>query len=378
MISSVSVYSSYALTQWWVDNGLIKEAYNSFYIEKTLKSAFVAFVAFAIVVKIDYRFFEKYAKWWFIGSVLSLIVVLRVAETRKGANGWIDIAGFSIQPTEFAKLALIILLALFLKKYKTHLRSVDKGLLPFLGILGVMVLPIAAQPDFGTLIIMIPVATMMFFFAGANMKHLLWIAAIGIISIMGLYVAGDYDKETGKSTNTLWYITRRIDNFLFDAGDDVTDAGYQNEQALVAIGSWGFSGRGLWGSIQKFWYLPEAQGDFIFSIIIEELGFLGGFTLMLLYMFIWYRALYVANNVKDLFGKYVALGIGAWIVFQAFVNIGVNLSLLPNTGITLPFVSYGGSSLLALMIALWILLSISRHMEAQPEYNRLKNKKFLF
>lgn len=177
---------------------------------------------------------------------------------------------------------------------------------------------------------------------------------------------------SGKNQNPLSYISLRIDNFIRDNKELIEKPNpdgkdYQTKQWLIAIWSGGFFGLGFWKSIQKFWYLPEVQWDFIFSVITEELGFIGAFILISIYLAIVYRWFDIARSVKDPFAQYVAFGITLLIFVQAGINIGVNLNIVPLTGVTLPFVSYGWSSLLSMLVCIGILLSISRHREYRPE-----------
>ena len=190
----------------------------------------------------------------------------------------------------------------------------------------------------------------------------------------------DYDKKTWKNLNNLWYITQRIDNFLANNKEAIRNKtiNYQTEQALIAIWSWGFTWLGFWQSIQKFWYLPEVQWDFIFSVIIEELWFLWGFILLSLYLYIWYKWFYIASKIQDVFAELTAVWISSWIVLQAFINIWVNLNIVPLTWVTLPFISYWWSSLLSLMIALWVLLNISRYVDEKQSLYRTNKNKLLF
>ncbi|MFK7780647.1 MAG: FtsW/RodA/SpoVE family cell cycle protein [Candidatus Gracilibacteria bacterium] len=382
MISSVSVYSSFRVTNIMAQSGLIEKAYNYFYVLRNIGHVIISLIGLGIIVKVKYTFFEKYYKQILGFAITLLIIVLFLGATYKGARGWISIPGvpFNIQPTEFLKLSLIIFFAAFLKKYKGRLQDFKKGYMPFMAFLGFVVLLVGLQPDFGTIMVIVPVSIIMYFYAGMNAKHLLITMILGFFMIIGIYSAGDYDKETGKNLNTLGYITQRIDNFFADNEEAINNKtiNYQTEQALIAIGSGGFSGLGFGGSIQKFGYLPEVQGDFIFSVIIEELGFIGGLILMSLYIYIGYRGFYIASRVSDLFAQYVSVGISSRILIQAFINIGVNLNIVPLTGITLPFISYGGSSLLSLVFGLAILLNISRYVDDKKQFNRVNRKKFMF
>ncbi|QFR39226.1 cell division protein FtsW [Candidatus Gracilibacteria bacterium 28_42_T64] len=382
MISSVSVYSSFRVTSLMVKAGFIAEGYNHFYVIRNIIHVIVALLGLGVIVKIHYSFFEKYAKYFFIFSLILLLVVLLIGPSWNGARGWINLPflPFAIQPTEFLKITLILYLAAFLKKYKNHLHSFSDGFIPFMLILGSALFLVGLQPDFGTIMVIVPISVIMFFYAGANIKYLGILFILGVVLSTSVYMGGKYDKSNPETANKLSYITNRIDNFLSDNKEAIKNKtiNYQTEQALIAIGSGGFNGLGFGKSIQKYGYLPEVQGDFIFSVIIEELGFLGGFILLSFYLHIGYRGLYIASKVSDLFGKYVAVGISSWIMIQAFINIGVNLNIVPLTGITLPFISYGGSSLLSLIIALGILLNISRYIEKDKKYSRICKNKFMF
>ncbi|PID87368.1 stage V sporulation protein E [Candidatus Gracilibacteria bacterium] len=378
MVSSVSVYSSFRVTSLQEADGIIDKAYNYFYVLRNISHVFISMLTLGIITKIPYKFFEKNSKYILLLVLLLLVIVLLIGPSWKGARGWINlpILPFAIQPTEFLKLALILYLAYFFKKYKSQIGSFSNGLIPFMIIIGLSTLLVGLQPDFGTIMVIIPVSVIMFFIAGANIKHILIITILGFILTIGVYTSGKYDKDFPETRNKFSYITDRIDNFMTDNKTSIKNKtiNYQNEQALIAIGSGGFSGLGFGQSIQKFGYLPEVQGDMIFSVIVEELGFIGAFILLSIYMYIGYRGFYIAKRVNDLFGKLVLIGITSWILMQSFINIGVNLNILPLTGITLPFLSYGGSSLLSLSIGLGIMLNISRGIEEKPKYKRLIRK----
>jgi len=228
--------------------------------------------------------------------------------------------------------------------------------------------------------LIVSVSIIMYFYASINIKHLLWTILLWVILILSVYSAWSYDKKTWKNLNSLWYITQRIDNFLDDNEKAISKKtiNYQTEQALIAIWSGWFTWLWFWGSIQKFWYLPEVQWDFIFSVIVEELWFVWWLILICFYLYIGYRWIYIANRVPDLFAKYTAVWISSRILIQAFINIWVNLNVVPLTWITLPFVSYCWSSLLSLVIWLAILLSISRTVDSKKWFTRLDRKKYMF
>ncbi len=382
MISSVSIFSSSEVTQRLVKLAIIDEAYNHFYVLRNIAHVLISLFVLWVVVKIHYSFFEKYAKQIFWGCLFLLLMVFFVWSEYKWARWWIEVPWlpFNIQPTEFAKFWLIIYLAAFFKKFKWNLHTFHSWFLPFLMILWSVFILVALQPDFWTILVTVPLAAIMFFYAGANFKHLLITLWIGMLIAFSVYSAGDYDKESWKNLNKLWYITQRIDNFMADNEEAIKNKtiNWQTEQALIAVWSGGFTGMWFWKSIQKYGYLPEVQWDFIFSVIIEELWFLWGLTLLLFYLHIWYRGFYIASRVTDPFGKYVAVGVSTWILLQAFINIWVNLNIVPLTWITLPFISYGWSSLLSLFLALWVLLNISRYVEEKPKFSRNARRKHLF
>jgi cell division protein FtsW len=380
MISSVSVWGSFRVTSSQAAAWLIPEAYNHFYVLRNIIHVLISFALISILVKIRYSVFEEYSKHIFSFAIILLIIVLFVGADYKWARGWISIPGvpFNLQPTEFLKFAVIVYLAAFFKQYKKYLHTFNEWFVPFAIVLWVIVFLVWAQPDFGTILVIVPIAFMMFFIAWANIRYLLLMFVMCVVVAGSVYLAWDYDKETWKNLNNLWYITHRIDNFLGDNQEAITNKtiNYQTEQALIAIGSWWFAGLGFGGSIQKFGYLPEVQWDFIFSVIVEELWFIGGLLLVSMYMYIWYRGLLISRYSNDLFAKYAAFWITTWILLQAFINIWVNLNIVPLTGITLPFISYWWSSLLSLSLWLALLLSISREIQPEEYRKKMKRKKY--
>ncbi len=379
MISSVSVYSSFKVTSAQAVQWFIEEPYNYFYVLRNIMHVITGFIVLAVVVKIPYTFFEKTAGYFLWLTTLLLGYVHFFWATYKWAKWWIDIPllPFNIQPTELLKFSLIIFLAAFFKKYYRDIWNFKKWFLPFLGILAFFVWIVWMQPDFWTVMVIVPVCIIMFFLAWANVKYLALIAIVGLIGSYSIYSAGKYDIDKPSTRNGLSYITERIDYFLedsknlFDPKAAENAKTYQIKQALTTIWSWGTFGVWFWKSIQKFWYLPEVQGDFIFSVIVEELGFLWASVLLILYLYIAYRWFLIYSKVQDIFAKLTAAWISSWFVVQAFINIWVNLNLVPLTGITLPFISYGWSSLLTLMLALALLLNISRYTHVAPKFERL-------
>ncbi len=366
MISSVSVYPSFKITSRMVSQWLISESYNYYYLSKNIAHVIVGMFSLMLFSKIPYFFFEKHVKIIFAGSFLALLLVLLVWVELNGAKWWLDIPWFpSVQPVEFAKIGLILFLAYFIKKRRSVLANFSEGFVPFFLIALSLFILLALQPDFGSILIIVPVVTALYFVAGGNSRYLIITLILCLVWALGIYSLGKFSGSWGSS---LHYISERIDNFfdtneaLFEKKSDDNKT-YQTKQWLLAIGSGGFFGLGFGKSIQKFGYLPEVQGDFIFSVIVEELGFFWALILLTLYATIVYRWFMIARWVKDPFAKYSAFGISMLILVQMFVNIGVNLNVIPLTGVTLPFVSYGGSSLISLLIATGMLLNISRYVE---------------
>lgn len=368
MISSVSVYSSYKITSRMVASGVMSETTNHFYFARNVMHVSIGILMMVICSKISYHFFEKFARHIFAAWLVFLSMVFIIGTEYNGAKGWIDIPGLpSLQPVEFMKIWLIIMLAYFLKKRRAMIADTYMGFLPYFFYVWLVFLLLIFQPDFWSILILAPVSIALYFAWWGNIRYILIAIVMAFVWATSVYGIGKMIPQTW-----VGYISQRIDNFFRDSHDIVEsnnrdDKDYQMKQWLIAIGSGGFFGLWFWKSIQKFGYLPEVQWDFIFSVIAEELWFFGATVLIMMYLMITYRWFTIARSVKDPFARYLALGITIWILVQASINIGVNLNIVPLTWVTLPFVSYGGSSLFALMIGVGILLSISRHMEYKPQ-----------
>lgn len=302
----------------------------------------------AVVRNIDYKIWRKFSFLAFAASVVFLILVFvpGIGSTVYGASRWIQLGPFSFQPAEMLKISLIIYLAAWLESRKERIKDFYEGLVPFLMIVGLISFLLIKQPDIGTLGATILIAMSIFFVSGAKISHMLLIGGAGIVSLFALIRLESYRMN-------------RLMVFLHPELDP-RGIGYQINQALLAIGSGGIFGVGLGHSLQKFNYLPEPVGDSIFAIIGEELGLFGEVILILLFIVLAVRGLKIAKNAPDMFGKLVAVGIVSWITFQAFINIAAISGLIPLTGIPLPFISYGGTSIIFLLTAVGILLNISK------------------
>lgn len=323
---------------------------DSFYfVKRQLLFAVLGLVAMYFAMNMDYLIWRKYAKITLIVCFVLLLIVLipGIGVVRGGARSWLGISSFGIQPSEFMKLAMILFLSKILSDQHAKIDSFTKGLLPPLGIMGAAFGLIMLQPDLGTGTVMVGASLLVIYSAGARMKHLASLALVGIAGFVGLVIAAPYRLQ-------------RITAFL-DPWQDPLGAGYQSIQSLYAIGPGGFVGLGLGMSRQKYSYVPEPQTDFIFSILAEELGFIGGMTVLLLFLILVWRGMRVALTAPDTFGSLLAAGIVGIVAVQVIINIGVVIGLMPVTGITLPLISYGGSSLTLMLTALGILLNISRY-----------------
>ncbi|RJR15559.1 putative lipid II flippase FtsW [Candidatus Microgenomates bacterium] len=299
-----------------------------------------------VVSRFPYRNWYKLAiPLLFITLILLLAVFIPGIGIRAlGAKRWIDLGFFSIQPTEIAKLVLVVYLsAWFANREKNRF-------VPFLVLLGLVVGLIILQPDLGTAVIISAIAVVLYFVSEAPLVHFLLLIPAGLLGLGVLAIAAPYRLA-------------RITTFL-NPNNDPLGSSYHIRQVLLALGSGGLFGVGIGKSRQKYEYVPEANTDSIFAIIGEEIGFVGAFVLIAIFMFIAYRSFRVARRAPDRFGRLLGTGIAAWFTIQTLINLGAMVALVPLTGVPLPLVSYGGSNLLMMMIGFGILLNISRHAKS--------------
>jgi len=304
-----------------------------------------------IVTKIPYTKYYDKANIILLVCFFLLILVLipGIGKVRNGSRSWFGIGSFGVQPSEFMKLALIIFSSKYLANNQKDVRDIKRGVLPLLVIVLIVFGLIMLQPDFGTGVITVVSIVALLFVSGVNLSFFAKIGVVGLIGAVGLIISAPYRLK-------------RILSFL-DPWKDPLGTGFQAIQSLYAIGPGGLLGYGLGNSRQKHFYLPEPQTDFIFSIISEELGFLGIVIVTILFLGIILNCLKISLNTKDLFSKYLAFGITFQLTFQTVLNLMVVVGLIPVTGVTLPFLSYGGSSLLISMVSIGIILNISRYSD---------------
>lgn len=300
-----------------------------------------------VIQKIDINILYKKANVILLLNFILLILVLipGIGSIRNGSRSWFGIGGFGIQPSEFAKIGLIIYVAKYLATNQRIITDIKKGVLPLLLVIGVFFGLIMLEPDFGTAMVIVLTLVVMIFISGVKISFFVKTGILGLLGIVGLIIVAPYRMQ-------------RIVSFL-NPWVDPLGSGYQIIQSLYAIGPGGLLGQGFLQSRQKQFYLPEPQTDFIFSIISEEFGFLGILIVTCFLSFIFYRIIKIALKQNDLFKKYLTFGLGFGIIIQSLLNIAVVIGLIPVTGVTLPFLSYGGSSLLISLCSIGIILNIS-------------------
>lgn len=307
-------------------------------------------IGLVIAARIPYTTYRRFAGVMLIVSIvlLTLVFIPGIGADFGSSHTWISLGSFSMQPSELVKLTFLFYLAAWMEKRGEHeLRDVSSGLLPFITVLGVIMLLLILQPDTGTMGIIVAMALAVYFVAGAPMRYFVAFGALGSFLFWLLIKLSPYRAA-------------RFMTFLHPELDP-QGVGYHINQALLAVGSGGFFGRGYGHSLQKFQYLPEVAGDSIFAVLAEEMGFLLTTAVLVLYVMMLLRGLRIASGAPDAFGRYLVVGIMAWLGIQAFVNIGAMVGMLPITGVPLPFVSYGGTALAIGLTAIGIVMNVSMH-----------------
>jgi cell division protein FtsW len=329
------------------------QAYSRFgtsfsYFKRQMIGVALGLVAMAIMARSDYRRLRPLARPLLGVCLLMLVAVILpgIGATRGGSSRWLIIGPLSIQPSEIAKLALIIFVATVLEAKGVKIRDPRELAVPVLPMTGLIALLVLAQPDLGTTIILGGSVLVMLFLAGAQMRHVLLLTALGLVSVVILAFTRSYRRE-------------RVFSFLNPWADPL-NTGYQVIQGQIALGSGGFFGLGLGASRQKWSYVPNAHTDFIYAIIGEELGLAGTLTVLLLFVFFMYLGIRIARQAPDRFGMLLAGGITGVVAMQALINMGAISGLLPITGVPLPLISFGSSSLVLTMASVGILLSIAK------------------
>ena len=339
----IMIYSSSSI---WADY----KFNDSFHYVKYQSIFFLVGLFIMIMIsKINYRLYYKYSNIILLISFILLILVLipGIGSIRNGSRSWFGIGSLGIQPSEAAKISLIIFTSRYLSKMDSGKKKIV-SIIPILLITSIVFGLIMLQPDLGTGLILFISIISILFIAGVSMKFFISGGLFGLLGVILLIIIAPYRMN-------------RITSFI-NPWKDPLGTGFQIIQSLYAIGPGGLLGTGYLNSIQKHFYLPEPQTDFIFSIICEEFGVVGALIVVGLFLIILYRGIKISNKCSDLFGKYLSFGILFQMIFQAIMNLSVVVGLIPVTGVTLPFLSYGGSSLLVSMASIGIILNISRNI----------------
>ncbi len=340
--SVVMVYSSSALV------ALERFDQPNMFLTRQALWTVLGLAVLVIGMRIDYRTYKNDAFIWsLLGVVGVMLVGVMFSAPINGSHRWFGVGGLGIQPSELAKLACVLFTALILERRMHRIDEVNYSLLPIAIIVGLMVVLILLQPDFGTALSLVLIVGTMIFAAGLSYRHLLVAAAVLLPTLYLVMVSAPYR----------W---RRIMAFLDPWADPLGD-GFQLIQSLIAVGTGGVFGRGLMAGVQKLFYLPEPHTDFIFAVIGEELGLIGASGILICFCVIAWRGLRISMRAEDTFGSFVALGLTTMIAAQALVNMSVVLGLMPTKGIPLPLVSAGGSSLTMSLLGMGVLLNISQH-----------------
>jgi len=350
VIGTLLVYA--ATRNWYAANGLDPEYYLKRHVVNILIGALLAWGTTII----DYRLIRAYTPFLWIGGVVGLTLVLipGIGEEVNGANAWIGLpGGFQVQPAELAKISIIVGMSMILSERNHDSDSPShRDVMQALVIAAIPVLLILAQPDMGTVFIISIAVVTIIAVSGAPLR---WVAGLLLVAVIGSFAA----VQVGVIND---YQVKRLQAFV-DPNADSQGSGYQLRQARITVGSGGLLGTGLFNGPQTNGrFVPEQQTDFIFTVAGEQLGFLGCGFIILLYLLILMRAFGIARRSSDPYGKLVCTGVIAWFAFQTFENIGMTLGMMPMTGVPLPFLSYGGSSMFANMIGFGLLQNVNaRH-----------------
>jgi len=318
----------------------------------------------AVILQVPIQRWLKYSTALLIISIVLLFIVLIIGKSVNGAARWIPLGLFNLQPAEVAKLSLFIFMSGYLVRKQEAVREkFFDGFLKPIMVFALLAILLLLQPDLGTVVVMLVTLFGMLFIAGAKLSQFIALMVAGICCVIGLIIAEPYR-------------IRRVTSFL-DPWEDPFGSGYQLTQSLMAFGRGNWLGQGLGNSIQKLEYLPEAHTDFVFAVLAEELGFVGVFVILLLLMALVLKAIFIGKKAFEeshLFGGYLAFGIGIWFAFQTLVNVGAAAGMVPTKGLTLPLISYGGSSLIVMSVAVSILLRIDFECRLLAK-KELKDKK---
>lgn len=333
---------------------------HTFFLRRQVVRILIGLVLFFIAFKLDYHIYLKLANWLLIGSILLLVLtlIIHAASGQNGAARWLSIGPVSIQPSDFARLGLILYLAAYLERKGSRITDLKMGLLPPVFVIGGITILIIMAPDFSTAALTASLGLIILFLGGARLKHLAALVTISLPPMAAVMLAEPYRRA-------------RIQTFL--GLSESHEAGYQISQSLISLGNGGWLGQGLGNSAIKRLFLPAPHTDFVFAIVGEELGFVGGFIMLAVFFWLFQRGMTIARNAPDRFGMLLAMGIALNLIIYVIVNVGVVTEVIPNTGIPLPLFSYGGTHIVSTLISLGILLNISSSTRRKVWEQRLVN-----
>lgn len=353
LLLGIGLLTLYSLSQGSADSGVTLAQSGGFFLRQSIY-ALLGFIGLFFCASLDYRHIQRYSTPLYFLTIGVLMAVLVWGSTVRGTEGWIHFGWFQFQPVETAKLTLIIFLASFISKKKTELGELVR-LVASLVLSGVLILFVLEQPDLGSALVLTGIWVAMLFVSGIRFKHLVSLMIVGLLVVVASWsFLAPYQKN-------------RIMTVL-DPQIDPRGSGYNVMQAMVAVGSGGVNGKGIGhGSQSQLNFLPEKHTDFIFSVVAEELGLVGASFVLLLYSVILYRLKCIAFAARDNFGYLLVVGVMAMFFIQIVVNVGMNIGVLPVTGIPLPLLSYGGSSLVTVLASLGLVLGVHlRRVERTP------------
>jgi cell division protein FtsW len=326
---------------------------SAYYLKKQAVATLIGVVGMLIIAKLDYHWFVVLGLPAYLASIACVFLVLSpLGYSANGARRWISIMGVSMQPAETTKLGLIMFLAVVINNNRQKLYRVWDSIKVFSVCIPPAAIILVLTKNMSSALIVVGIAFIMLFVASPKYSHYIILAVAGV-SAIGIYLI-----------NGSGFRNERFDAWL-EPEKYASSTAYQTIQSLYAIGSGGLTGKGLGQSVQKLGYVPEAQNDMVFSIICEELGLFGGIAVILLFLLMIWRFLVIANNAEDLYGSLLAIGVMAHISIQVILNIAVVTNVIPNTGITLPFISYGGTSIVFLLAEMGLVLSVSKQIKLE-------------
>ncbi len=336
-----------------------------YYLLRQLIYVGVGLAAAYCVLQIPLVFWEKSGPYLLIGAIALLVVVLvpGIGLQVNGSTRWINFGVANLQPSEFVKLFFVVYLAGYLVRRKKEIRETLKGFIKPVALLTITSLLLFAEPDFGAVVVLSATVFGMLFLAGVRLLHFSLFVFIVFSALVAMALSAPYRME-------------RLTTFL-NPWDDPFNSGFQLTQALIAFGRGEWLGVGLGGSVQKLFYLPEAHTDFVFAVIAEELGLLGSFVVIGLFSIVIWRTFSIASIAEQAgkrFAAYLAYGVGLWFSLQVIINLGVNMGVLPTKGLTLPLMSYGGSSMVSICIALAIVMRVYHETSNKAQGTRRKVK----